>query len=758
MDNEFIMEANKQEEIKQVTPRSNFYYYVNQKWLDDPANKIPDEYPYWGGFVKLSDQCLKNQIQLVKDICNKNPNEKTINEQKISFLWKASMNRFENWKNEDTNMNYDPISRELEILDAYLMPNISITDDEDMVIRIAEYFYYTQMNGITNIFDFDKGSDLTNSNNIVLDLTTNGLSLPTREYYLESNLSNKLAMFRKHLDNVSKLINDSNCTTHLDENFVNNIMNFETEMASYKMKKEQTRQYSDYYTNTTLSELHTKVNDLISLKEKEENYPLEKRNFKLDDYQVNLTVLFFEKIYELFEFRKKLKDNIDIYFTSKNVPSPPHNEHITVFDGDAVRKFLAMIFEKDNFLKYRSFLQYKIVSTFNAFCSKELNDEFFDFYSRKLKGQEKQKTNEKRSIEFINSYVGEMMGELYVKKYFPENHKKTINEAIQEIIITMTDSIKNNDWLTKVTKEKALQKLSKFGIKIGYPDVWKDYGAFYIEEDDSLYDIFKKYRNFKNKVDFFEKINSTLDHNEWHMLPQTVNAYFSPTNNEIVFPAAILQPPFYCKVPDDIDTDLSEERNMCKTSKSNMTNDDFVRAVNYGGIYAVIAHEITHGYDDNGKKFDGDGNLNNWWTDEDAALFKEKTNIMSDQANSYKFIDTDDYNKEYKLSPQLTMGENLADIGGISLSLKTMTSKLKRRNASDNDIRVCQRIMFKSFANIWKENIKKEYQINLLTTDRHPPPDFRANLVKNMDEFYSAFDVNESDQMFIPPTKRIRMW
>lgn len=448
-----------------------------------------------------------------------------------------------------------------------------------------------------------------------------------------------------------------------------------------------------------------------------------------------------------------MNQNLKRNFTDNNTPNPPNPEHITAFDGDAIRRTLGMILNPGNLAKYRAFLQYKVICTFKAYCTKEIDDEFFDFYSRKLNGQDKQKPEDKRSILTLNGYAGEMMGKLFVAKYFPAHCKQDVKTMIQEILDVMQDSIKANNWLTEPTKQKALVKLSKFNVKIGYPDVWKDYSDFDVVPGDSLYDISKKALKWSMRVEFFEKLNSVIDRNEWLMTPQTVNAYFMPTQNEIVFPAAILQPPFYCRSKDDIDFDYSEE------SKTETLDPgyDFSQAVNFGGIGAVIAHEITHGYDDKGRKFDGDGNLNDWWTDEDTKLFEEKTKIMGEQVGLYSFVDTDE-NKTYKLNPELTMGENLADLGGLSLSLQAMRKKLQESNASDSEILANNRVFFKSFANIWKQNTKKDFKINCMTTDPHSPPDFRGNLVKNMHEFYQAFDVSESDGMYIPPVKRVRMW
>lgn len=389
--------------------------------------------------------------------------------------------------------------------------------------------------------------------------------------------------------------------------------------------------------------------------------------------------------------------------------------------------------------------------SYKGFCTKEIDDEFFDFYGRKLSGQSEQKPEDKRSIQLVNAYAGEMLGKVYVEKFFPEKYKKDIRLMIQEMIDIMRISITHNDWLTLPTKEKALNKLNKFNVKIGYPDVWKDYSKFDVKLGDTLYDISKKAKKWTLEVEFYDKLNSVLDRNEWHMTPQTVNAYFSPTMNEIVFPAAILQPPFYCKTNAEIDFDITDEINMTDP------NYDFTKAVNFGGICAVIAHEITHGYDDKGRKFDGNGNLQEWWTDEDAKLFKEKTELMVEQASLYKFVDSET-NKEYKLNAYLTMGENLADIGGISLALQAMNKQLQNTNTPNHVMKTNQRVLFKSFANIWKQNTKKDYMINQMTTDPHSPSEFRANLVKNMNEFYDVFDVRENDNMYISPDKRIRMW
>ena len=325
-----------------------------------------------------------------------------------------------------------------------------------------------------------------------------------------------------------------------------------------------------------------------------------------------------------------------------------------------------------------------------------------------------------------------------------------MNLLVSNVLSIMNESLGNNDWLTDNTKKQAIDKLSTFRSKIGYPDVWKDYSDFNIKYGDSLYEISKKAKKWSLRVNFFEKINSVLDREEWRMTPQTVNAYFMPTQNEIVFPAAILQPPFFHQSKETIDFDISEELSM-------LPNVDVVKPSNYGGIGAVIAHEITHGYDDQGRKFDGNGNLNDWWTEKDIELFKNKTHVMKESVKKYVYLDTRD-NKEHKMNADLTMGENLADIGGLSLSMKALLKHLKENNSSDLEIKVSLRIFFKSWANVWKQNINEDKRVMLLNVDPHAPTDFRGNLVQHMDEFYDAFNIHESDNMFLTKENRMKMW
>ena len=722
----------------ELLPQTDFYQYVNHKWLNDPSNSIPDDYASWGGFTKLQDDIINLQIGLLRKL--ETCSERSAEETKITAIWQGSQNLLDNWNNG--HKDYSSVVTELSLLNEYF------ASEEDYILKLAAYLFYAQTNGIRSIIDFDKGSDLQNVNNVILDFSVGGLSLPSPEYYYLDKFADKREQYKNHLTSVVDILKENNID--LSPNFVENVLDFETKLAKFLMKPAQSREYDKYYTNTTLKELYQNINELRSLPSKEENYDVEDRNFKLPEDQLNNVKLFFETLYRSFDFRTVLKSNLNKNF--KDCDKPPLEDQITTYDGDAIRRYLNLVLDETNHYLHYSYMQYCAVSSCRSFCSKELDEEFFDFYQRKLGGQKNPKSADKRSVERVNAYSGEMLGQLFVKQYFSENSKSSVQLMINNVLEIMRESLQNSDWLTAPTREKAVEKLNTFRSKIGYPEVWKDYSDLDFTIGDSLYQISKKAKKWSLRVNFFEKINSQLDRDEWRMNPQTVNAYFMPTQNEIVFPAAILQPPFFHTELDTIDFDYQEELTKLSLLLPEDPKDLIVKSVNYGGIGAVIAHEITHGYDDKGRKFDLDGNLNDWWTQEDTDLFIQKTQNIVNSVNKYSY--TDESGKVYNMDSELTMGENLADIGGLSLSMKALLTDLNNQEVSD----LCLRIFFKSWANVWKQNIKPEKRIMLLSVDPHGPTDFRGNLVQHMDKFYEVFNVSDKDQMYIEPEFRMKMW
>lgn len=672
-------------------PQDNFYEWVNGKWLKDEENAIPEEYTSWGSFQYLHNINIERQIEMVKSIND----DKNI----IKCIWNANMDHLKHYN------DMSPIIDEFN--------NLSITLENNY--DIAKYLYHCVENGIGCMFNFDKGCDLTDSDNIKLDLAPSGLSLPNRDYYLSNKYSDKLEHFMDHLKKVKRLMGDL-----VEDNFCENVLAYETMLAEIRMPSEQAREYDKYYTRTTLNEFCTNINNMAS-------HPDKIGECKLDAVEIASVVLFMNRIYKFLGLEKVMINN----YGGDCVKGW---DTMIVYDGDYFRNLFRIIFDINNFKKMVSYLKYKVIASLSGYCTKELSDEFFDFYSRKLGGQKERKSDEKRTIRLLNSWIGDLMGQHFVKKYFSQKDKQNVEYMINDILNVMKKSLGSNDWLTEETKKKALVKLSKFNTKIGYPNKVKDYTNLHITNNDTIIEMRHKVIQFMHKINFLDKINTKVDKEEWHMTPQTVNAYFSPQQNEIVFPAAILQPPFYHPTSNTIEIESKLE-----------DNDMLIKASNYGGIGSVIAHEITHGYDDQGRKFDENGNLVDWWCKKDEQLFNAKTDLLTEQVNRYEYTCDGEI---YKMNGKLTMGENLADLGGLTLAMRALGTQ---------DINVLD-VFFKSWALIWRCKMKKESQINRLATDPHAPTRFRANIVKNIDEFYKVYNVKKGDEMYLEEDKRVVMW
>ncbi|MFY9263398.1 MAG: peptidase M13 [Actinomycetaceae bacterium] len=385
---------------------------------------------------------------------------------------------------------------------------------------------------------------------------------------------------------------------------------------------------------------------------------------------------------------------------------------------------------------WRTYLRWHLILARAAFLSEEISLAHFSFYGQVLAGQEQQRDRWKRAVGVVNSALGEAVGKIYVARHFPPAHKAKMEQLVADLIAAYRESISTLDWMTAETKAKALVKLESFTTKIGYPVKWKDYSALSITPD-SLVDNIRAIAQFDYDFEL-AKLSQPVDRDEWHMLPQTVNAYYSPVGNEIVFPAAILQPPFF-----DADADP---------------------AWNYGGIGAVIGHEIGHGFDDQGSKYDGEGRINNWWTDTDRAEFEKRTKSLVAQYDAYIPAQLGP-DSPHHVNGELTLGENIGDLGGLTIGLKAYNIACQRDGlASSKDAPVLegfsgiQRVLL-SYARIWQEKRRDEFMIQLLAIDPHSPAEFRCNgIVKNLDEFAEAFDVQEGDALYLPPDERVRIW
>ena len=376
---------------------------------------------------------------------------------------------------------------------------------------------------------------------------------------------------------------------------------------------------------------------------------------------------------------------------------------------------------------WKTVMRWATLNDAAGMLSTEIDKANWDFYSKTLRGAKKQKSAEERALATVNNTAGEALGKLYVDEMFPPEAKKKAEDMIANVIDAFKERIQRLDWMGDTTKLKAIEKLDKFTVKIGYPDKWKDYSAMAVKPENNYYQnmLAVKQWDFKENLD---KINEPVDRTEWGMSPQTVNAYFNPFNNEIVFPAAILQPPFYDYKADE--------------------------AVNYGGIGAVIGHEISHAFDDSGSRFDANGNLVNWWTEADLNQFTERVNKLAEQYDKIEVLDSVFINGKF------TSGENIGDLGGLLGAYDGLQKFYKEAGRPENiDGFTGEQRFFMSWATVWRTKQREEALRTQIQTDPHSPGRYRATQpLLNIDAFYEAFNIKEGDGMYIKPEDRVRIW
>jgi putative endopeptidase len=499
-----------------------------------------------------------------------------------------------------------------------------------------------------------------------------GLGLPDREYYLKDDEKSE-EIRNKYVAHIVKMFDIAGLADGAAA--ADTIMTLETRIATEHMTKEQSRRYLENYNKVELADL-----------------PALMPNFNWDGFLAELEI--------------------------SNVP------FIGVFTMDYLKALDGIITDTD-LDTWKTYLTWSALNNTAGRLTKDLDVQNFEFYGKVLSGTEEQREDWRRATNLVDGTVGEVVGKVYVKQHFPPEAKEHMLELVGNLVKAYEKSIKELDWMTDTTKAEALDKLSKFHPMVGYPDKWRDYSALDIEADDLYGNIeraaFAEFRRQRDRHD------GPVDKLEWGMNPQTVNAYYHPLNNQIVFPAAILQPPFF-----------------------NMEADD---AVNYGAIGAVIGHEIGHGFDDSGSTFDGDGVLRNWWTDEDRAAFEERTGALVSQYNEFRPFE------DLAVNGEFTQGENIGDLGGIAIGLLAYKMSLGGEEPPVIDGFTGVQRVFLGFGQVWRGIIRDEAMRTQIATDPHSPVVYRANgPVRNVPEWYGAFDVAETDALYLPPEKRVKIW
>lgn len=636
-----------------VALNDDFYQYATGGW--QAKNPLKPEFARYGSFDVLRENNEIRINDLFTEMSKSQSAEGSV-ERKIADLYNMGL--------DSTRLNAEgatPIKDEVIAI-------LGISSKQELMDKVAEI----HTAAANPFFSFSVDADLTDSNKNVLYLSQDGLSMGTRDYYLDAENAKIKEAYKGYLGKIFTLVG-------LDETqvakAVKDVMSVEDAIAKASLSQTELRDIERNY-------------NPMSIKELKEAYPT-------------------------IDWERYL-DKIGVGAVDTLVVGQP--SELVAVD----RLFKEMPVEA---------LRYYVASQYIIAASPYLSDDFvaatFDFFGRTMSGKQEQKPRWKRAMAVPNNILSEAVGKVYVEKYFPEKDKERMLEMVKNLQTALGNRIASLDWMSDATKAKAQEKLAAFTVKIGYPDTWKDYTTLKIDPKLSYWENIK-IASAWDTADRIADLKKPVDKAKWFMSPQTVNAYYNPTSNEICFPAAILQPPFYNPDADD--------------------------AVNYGAIGVVIGHEMTHGFDDQGRQFDKDGNMNNWWVDADADAFKAKTDVLVAQFNAIEVL------PGVFANGAMSLGENIADQGGLKVSYDALQAALKEGKKSPIDGFTPEQRFYLSYAQIWAQNIRDEEAARLTKLDVHSLGKWRVNAtLRNIQSFYDAFDI-KSGKMFMPEAERVNIW
>ncbi len=609
---------------------------------------------------------------------------KSTDEQTLAILERAS-------KNEKLDPNsdqakavllyqsiMDTVSRNqkgVKPLEPFLEKINNIKNQQDLQNYLTEMQQY----GGAGFFGFTVRADAKNSNENAAYIYPAGLGLPDRDYYIAEDSDSK-EIREKYKAHITRMLQYLGDTQEEAAKKAERIVAFETGLAKPQLDKVERRDARKTYNPMPVAELQKQLPAM--------------------DWNT-----YFDKIGA---------SQVDTVIVSQ----PKYIQS------------LQKTFSGNNVEDWKTYLKWTLLNDAASTLSTDIERANWEFYNQTLQGAKEQRPLKERALGTVNRTLGEALGKLYVEENFPPEAKEKAQEMIANIIKAYEKRIDNLTWMSDSTKVKAKEKLGTTTIKVGYPDQWKDYSGLQIagpKQDGSLFQNMMNASKW-NVEETMDKLGKPVDKSEWFMPPQTVNAYYNPSYNEIVFPAAILQPPFY-----DYKADA---------------------AVNYGGIGAVIGHEISHGFDDSGSRFDAEGNLNNWWTEEDLKQFEGLGTALADQYSAIEVLDSVYINGEF------TLGENIGDLGGVNAAYDGLQIHLKENgNPGEIDGFTPEQRFFLSWATVWRTKMRDEALKNLIKTDPHSPGMYRAYVpLQNIQAFYDAFDIKEGDKMYVKPENRVLIW
>jgi putative endopeptidase len=559
-----------------------------------------------------------------------------------------------------------PIQADLAAIDA-------ISTREDLTRMVVSM----NKEGVETFFGIYIGADAKNSSMNILDIYQGGTNMGDRDYYLEDDETTQ-EIQQAYREYIKKLFILAGCDEARAERAVESVMKIETGLARVQFSREEQRDPQKNYNKMTVKEFKARTSAF--------------------DWDVFFTEMGYDGEKELVVDQLPFIDGMDKVIKGASM--------------DEIKDYLA----------------FNLLDGATSLLSDDFEVASFEFYGKTLSGTEVQQPRWKRALGTVNGVLSEAVGQIYVEKYFPASSKERMVQLVKNLQVALGEHINALEWMGDSTKAKAQEKLSTFHVKIGYPDKWEDYSELEINPELSLYDNMKAVSAFFYQKNLDEKLGKPVDKDEWLMSPQTVNAYYNPTTNEICFPAAILQPPFFYPEGDD--------------------------AINYGAIGVVIGHEMTHGFDDQGRQFDKDGNLNEWWTADDAAQFTSRADVLADQYSAIVVLDTVHANGRF------TLGENIADQGGLRVAYTAFKAAEALNPYTENiDGFTPDQRFYLAYARLWAQNIRDAEILRLTKVDPHSLGVNRVNAaVKNLPTFYEAFDVKEGDAMYMAPEERVIIW
>ena len=678
-----------------VRPQDDLFRFVNGQWL--ATAEIPADRPSSGAFTTLRDESEAACRQIVEELAEQFSSVApegaskvlSTNRGRVGALYEAFMDEA-----HLEELGAEPLAEELA-------PVLGASSKEELARALGEM---TPV-GFMGVVGADVEVDINDPERYTSWVGQSGLGLPDESYYREEAQAPLRQAYVEHVARMMALAGLTDSFGASGEDLAERVMAVETALAK------------GHWDRVTCRDVE-KMNNPMSWQQIVDSAP----DLPWDEW----------------------REGIRAAARGAGVEQTPFLEEAIVTQPDYL-PHAAGVWQETDLEDLQAWAAWHVVHGRASLLSGAFVEENFDFYGRTLQGTDELRPRWKRGVGLVESCLGEALGEIYVERHFPPSHKSAMEALVGRLIVAYHQSISSLEWMSPATRERALEKLALFTPKIGYPVRWRDYSAVEIVPGDVLASVRSVER--ADMAYSLNKLNKPVDRDEWHMTPQTVNAYYNPTMNEIVFPAAILQPPFFNPQADD--------------------------AVNYAGIGAVIGHEIGHGFDDQGSTFDGTGKVSDWWTQEDREAFTERTSALISQYDAYtpevvvaKHRDAGTAQEEIPhVNGALTIGENIGDLGGLGIALKAYSLALADAGIPSVDeapvidgLTGLQRFFY-SWARIWRSKSRPDYAELLLTVDPHSPAEFRCNgIVRNVDAFYKAFAVDSNDALWLSPNERVSIW